>query len=427
MVNLTEFEQKMLTGQLGEFKQKALQFIVSYANVLGAKELCEISRATLFIGAQHYLEGFTTDDYNEIFSKFYLNSDQTIPIGQFDETCAVQTCVAACVTRNFATVHLRKEFFDKNNKFYAITREAGASEVHTCTPYFSGWIPLPGEHFVTTESSNVLLCNSVFGACGNADGIEAAVCSAICGRTPRWGLHIKEERYGNVVFTIQCPSATSFDWDVIGYTIGRFLPRAGKPVITGNFKRPDIKKLRQCFSSLATASNAEICHVVGITPEARTVDDALGGKKPAAYFAITQQDYDDTCRLVCDPGSGPVDFVSIGCPHLAIEEIRDIASYLRGKKVKQGVELWIWTTKSNQALADYNGFTKIIEESGAHLLDSTCPICMKHESHKHAKAMVLSGIKQAKGLRAQTAATVYCGETLTCIDAAIEGRWEAPA
>ena len=425
MVKLTAFEQKMLNGEMGEFKQKALQFIVKYAEVLGAAELCEISRATLFIGAQHYLEGFKTDDYNEIFSQFYLNSDKTIPIGKFAENCAVQTCVSACVTRDYESVHLSKEFFDKNKRFYAMTREAGASEVHTCTPYFSGWIPLPGEHYVTTESSNILMCNSVFGAYGNADGIEAAVCSAICGRTPLWGLHLKEERYGNVVFSIDCPSKTDFDWDIIGYTVGRFLPRAGKPVISGNFARPEIKKLRQCFSSLATSSNAEICHIVGITPEARTLEDALGGKEPVAAFTITQKDYDDTYNMVCNPGSGPVDFVSIGCPHLSIEEIRDFAQYLQGKKVKEGVELWFWTTKSNQALADYNGFTKTIEASGAKLFDSTCPIVMKEESHKHAKAMVLSGVKQAKGLRAQTSATIYCGEMLKCVDAAILGRWEA--
>lgn len=425
MVRLTEYEQKMLAGEMGEFKQKALQFIVNYAKVLGAEELCEISRATLFIGAQHYLDGFETDDYNEIFSKFYLNSDKTIEIGRFAEGCAVQTCVAACVTRDYDTVHLSKDYFDKNNRYYAITREAGVSEVHTCTPYFSGWIPVPGEHFVTTESSNVLMSNSLFGACGNADGIEAAVCSAICGRTPLWGLHVKEERHGNVVFNIKCPTETQFDWDVIGYTMGRFIPGEGKPIVSGSFARPDIKKLRQCFSSLATSSNAEICHIVGVTPEARSLEDALGGQEPLAVFDITQQDYDETVAMVCDPGGGPVDFVSVGCPHLAIDEIRDIAGYLKGKKVKQGVELWIWTTKSNQALADYNGYTKTIEESGGKLLDSTCPIVMKHESHKHAKAMVLNGIKMAKGLRAQTAATVYCGDVFRCIDAAIVGRWEA--
>ena len=136
---------------------------------------------------------------------------------------------------------------------------------------------------------------------------------------------------------------------------------------------------------------------MGVTPEARSLEDALGGKAPLVVVDITQREYDETVGMVCDPGSGPVDFVSIGCPHLAIDEIRDIAHYLKGKQVKPGVDLWIWTTKSNQALADYNGYTKTVEESGGKLLDSTCPIVMKHESHEHAKSMVLNGIKMAKG------------------------------
>ena len=32
-----------------------------------------------------------------------------------------------------------------------------------------------GEHFVSTESSNVVLSNSLFGGYGTSDGVEAAV------------------------------------------------------------------------------------------------------------------------------------------------------------------------------------------------------------------------------------------------------------
>lgn len=425
MIRLTEYEQKMLDGEMGEFKQKALQFIVKYAQVLDAKELCEINRATIFIGAQHYLDCFDTDNYDEIFSKFYLNSDKVIEIGEFDENCFSQTCISAGVTRDCNAVHQTKEFCERNNRFFNITKDAGVSIAHTCTPYYTGWVPLQGEHYVTTESSNVLISNSVFGAYGNSDGIEAAVCSAICGRSPLWGYHLKENRHGTVVFNIQCRSKTEFDWDVIGYMVGKFLPPHANPIISGNFEKPNIHKLRQCFASMATTSGAEICHIVGVTPEARTIEDALGGKEAIAYIDITEKDYADCLEMVCDAGSGPVDLVSVGCPHLALEEIQKIAIYLRNKKVKENVELWIWTSMGVRAMADYNGYTAIIETSGAKLLESSCPVVMKEECHKHAKSMVMNGLKQAHVMRAQTSAKIYCGDILTCIEAAIAGRWEA--
>lgn len=52
---------------------------------------------------------------------------------------------------------------------------------------------------------------------------------------------------------------------------------------------------------------------------------------------------------ICDAGSGPVDYVSIGCPHLALDELKTIADYLRGKKVHSGVELLIWTSYATKA------------------------------------------------------------------------------
>ncbi|MEL7563793.1 MAG: aconitase X catalytic domain-containing protein [Dehalobacterium sp.] len=424
MVKLTAYEQKMLNGEMGEFKQKALEFIVKYANVLGAEELCEVTRATLFIGAQHYLDVFETDDYEEIFSKFYLSSDKKIKFGNFSENCVCQTCAAACDLTDYETTHLSKEFFDKDRRFLEITKKAGVNIVNSCTPYYVGWLPLMGEHFVTTESSNTLMSNSFFGAYGNSDGIEAAVCSAICGRTPLWGNHIKENRYGTVVFNIQCKSDTVYDWDIIGYTVGRYLPFSEKPIISGDFKRPNINKLRQLFSALATTSAAEICHIVGITPEAHTLEMALGGKPPIKTINITDLEYKESEKMICDPGSGEVDYVNIGCPHLALDELRDVALYMEGKKVKDHVEFLIWTDYATKAMSDVNGYTKIIEDAGAHVLTGSCPVVMKEASHKHAKAMVMNGAKQAHAIKAQTKAKVYFGDIYQCIDAAISGRWE---
>ena len=52
MVKLTEYEQRMLDGEFGEFKQRAIKKIVEYANALGAEELCTVTKATLCFGYQ---------------------------------------------------------------------------------------------------------------------------------------------------------------------------------------------------------------------------------------------------------------------------------------------------------------------------------------------------------------------------------------
>lgn len=425
MVKLTDYEKRMLEGKMGEFKQVALRNIIKYAEALGAEELCEVTKATVYLGAHPYLDVVDSENYDEIFSKMLLCSDDKIEMDKFAEGCHCQTCVAPCDQYVYEPLNLTKDLFDKNNKFLEITKEAGVNITGSCTPYLGGWLPLRGEHFVTTESSNVLFCNSVLSACGNSDGLEAAAWSAICGRTPKWGNHIMENRKGTHIFNIECPSETATDWDVLGYTIGRKLPPHATPIINGNFKRPDVIKLKQCFASLATTSGAEMCHIVGITPEAVDLEMALGGKEPKGVITITNEDFKESLDMLCDKSDDEIQFITLGCPHYTLEEIRDAALYIKGKKVKEDILFMVWTDYSIKEMANVNGYTKIIEEAGGHVLTSGCPLVIGHKCHEGVTGMAMDGAKQAHYIRSETDATVYYGDMYKCIDAAVNGRWEA--
>ncbi|MCL1994068.1 MAG: aconitase X catalytic domain-containing protein [Spirochaetes bacterium] len=424
MVRLTEDEQRMLDGGNGKFKQKAMEFVVRYANVLGAEELCEVSRATLFIGAQRYLDCYSAgEDYRKIFSEFYLSSDEVLELGQIAENCDAQTCGAACDLEDFEKTRVSPGHHKKNASFLGETLKMGISIVDSCTPYYVGWVPLMGERFVSTESSNVTVSNTVFGAYGNADGVEAAVCAAITGRTPKWGMHLKENRFGTCLFSIDFEVDSLLEWDVLGFTLGRLLPKNEVPVLTGRLSRPDIHKLRQLCSSISVTSAAEICHIVGLTPEAQTLEMALGHKKPKYEINVTKAEFDKSFAMLCDEGRGAVDFVSIGCPHLSLWELKQIAKHLEGRKVSPSAELQIWTDYATKEMAAVNGYAKTIEASGAYLLTGSCPVLIK-ESHKNAFAMVMHGAKQAWSIRHQSKVPVYYGSIGQCIDAAVNGKWE---
>lgn len=425
-MKLTAFEQEMLDGVYGEFKQVAIEKIIGYGKALGAEELCEVSKATIYMGAHPFLDASKGETFDEIFSEMHMCSEKTIEVGEFSKTCFCQTCVAPCDMYEFEPLHLDKEFFDKNNEFLNITKENGVSIVGSCTPYLVGWIPLKGEHFVTTESSNVVMCNSVFGACGNSDGIEAATWSAICGRTPKWGNHILENRKGTAIYNVECPSASTLDWDIIGYTIGRMLPPHAIPVINGDFHMPNIIKLKECFAAMATTSGAEMCHIVGFTPEAPTLEIALGGKEPEHVFTITQEEYDKSMSMLCTAGSGRIDFVTLGCPHYTLEEIRDVANYIKGKKVADHVELNVWTDYAIKEMAVQNGYDKIIRDAGGIILTSGCPLVMGAKTFGHATGFASDGAKQAHYIRSELkeGTPVYYGDKYQCIDAAVAGSWE---
>lgn len=430
MVKLTEYEQKMLDGEMGPFKQRAIRKIVDYANALGAEELCEVTKATVYFGYHAYLDAAKSEDYDEIFSKMVLCSDQKYHLEKFCDTCFTQTCVSACDQFCYEPVNLSREVFEKNRRFLELTRDAGVSIAGSCTPYLSGWIPLRGEHFVSTESSNILFSNSVYGACANADGLEASAWSAICGRTPLWGNHILENRYATHVIDVQCRSESAVDWDLMGHALGRLLTDGNaRPVLTGKFHRPDVNKLKKFFSSLATTSGCEICHIAGCTAEAPTLEAALMNHQPAARMTLTQQDCDRSLAEVCDKGSADVQLVTLGCPHYTLEEIRDAAMLLKGRKVAGGVRLQIWTDMTMQHLAEVNGYAQIIRDAGAYLLNSSCPMVAARTAYDIVTTgFAADGAKQSHYVHSDLNGRnckVFYGGMAQCIEAAVRGRWEA--
>ena len=64
------------------------------------------------------------------------------------------------------------------------------------------------------------------------------------------------------------------------------------------------------------------------------------------------------------------DFVSLGCPHLTINEIARIAELLEGRRVTK--EFWITTARPTKQMADRMGYTRIIEAAGAKFAADTC-------------------------------------------------------
>ena len=83
MIKLSEYEQKMLNGEMGPFKQRAIKKIIDYAEALGAQELCKVTKATVYFGYHPYLDAIQSDDYNKIFSKMVLCSDEIYQLDDF--------------------------------------------------------------------------------------------------------------------------------------------------------------------------------------------------------------------------------------------------------------------------------------------------------------------------------------------------------
>ena len=239
-----------------------------------------------------------------------------------------------------------------------------------------------------------------------------------------WGKHLEENRAGTHLVHIDVPVPDLIEWDLLGSAVGHQLPTGSIPVIDGAFSGVIFQKPRQFFTTLAISSNCEMCHVAGYTPEARSVEDALHQNNPAGEFSVGGSGLDEAYERICCSGEGPVDFVSLGCPHFDIDQIKHAAYYLRGKHINPNVHFMLWTVYPIKKMADENGYTRIIEEAGGHIYTSSCPGSMGDVFLKKYSGFVFDSLKHAGSVQSMVDAPVYYKDTNRSIDAAVEGRWK---
>ena len=163
--------------------------------------------------------------------------------------------------------------------------------------------------------------------------------------------------------------------------------------------------------------------MVGITPEAPTLEAAFGGRKPRHVFqygaAERKQTYD---ALNGNGTSADVDYVMLGCPHAAMEQLEEAARLLDGRKLNANTAMWIFTSRAVKIRADAKGLTKAIQGSGALVMTDTCS-AIGQSIPKGTKVVALDSAKQAHYLPAIMGIEAWFGTTEDCINAALTGRW----
>ncbi|MCG8618526.1 MAG: aconitase X catalytic domain-containing protein, partial [Desulfobacterales bacterium] len=219
--------------------------------------------------------------------------------------------------------------------------------------------------------------------------------------------------------------ATLHDWDMLGYALGGMLPPHAVPVFTGEFPRPNTITLKTFFASLACAAGTEMCHIPGITPEAPDKNTAFQGKTGYPVIEVTPANIRAAFERINTGvrGSGSIDYITIGCPHLHVDELREISGFLEGKKIHPDVCLDIWTTGPMKYMAERCGYAAVIKNSGGNLLTGGCPSNRGYP--EGVKGVAMDATKQRQDTPAHfDGSRIFLGSRQACLEAAIRGRWE---
>jgi len=421
-MRLTDEEQRMLDGACGPLVRQAMAKTVAYGRIVQAESLCRVTMAHLFCGAHPYLDACPTRDFDEAYSEMAFVSPETLVFDRISPECRCQSDVFPISANDWPAMTSDRERVDLNESYLARFAALGVRMVGTCVPYLAGFVPLAGEHYVSSESHAVLLMNSLWSARGQADGLEAGFWAAVCGRTPYWGLHDPHHRLGTHHYLVETELSTVHDWDLFGHAAGHKIPPRAVPVFTG-FSRPDIHKLKAMAASMATTSGAEMAHFVGLTPEAPTLETALGPAAEKEPVIINQKDMEESRAQLSSGRRAELDYISLGCPHLTVHQLGEVAEKLAGRRISDRTVVHVWTAAPFKETADRVGYTKTIEAAGAKLLTNTCPLVCG-QLPPGAKVLAFDSAKQAHYMKSETGAEILYGSLDDCLKSAFSGRWE---
>ena len=399
-MQLTKQEQKMLEGAEGYAVQKSMEILVALGDIYGAKSLIKVGSVQVAGVSYHNLGDAGLEFLNELAKDGKVKVLTTLNPAGMD-------------LENWQQLGISPEFAEKQNLVIDAFKRMGILISCTCTPYLIGNLPLYGEHVAWSESSAVTFANSVIGAKTNREGGPSALAAAFVGKTPCYGLHLDENRVPDVHVQVNAELTKLSDWGALGYAIGK---KAENKIsyITG-IKTVDLDELKSFCASVVTYGAKPLFYMKGVTPGAELQT------QPKETVTIEQADIKNAYDNINDEVSD-IELVCVGCPHCSINEIAKVAELLKGKKVAEGTEFWVATSRTAKQLADKRGYTQVIEAAGAKF---ACDTCMAVAPLKgRFKSLATTSAKGCFYSR-QNDMKTKMGSIEECVQAAVTGKWNS--
>jgi predicted aconitase len=426
-MRLSPDEQAMLGGEQGAARQRAMELLVEYGDALGAETFVDTNNVHLLTSFHFCPEILDANldiyDMDAFISSSVLLSDTRIVV---DRVKAFTTSHNTTIDldhwdmQEATTGHDPANFRDLVVGVEAYLRRIGVAVTSTCCPYMAGNIPVLGEHCAWTESSAIAFANSVLGGRTNIEGDHSSFASALTGKTVDWGFHRDENRLASFIVHVEAQPQTVMDWDLLGYYSG-FAVGNQLPVFVNIRTRPNMFKLMNLASSVAVTGAVNMFHVVGITPEAHTLEQATGRCKPQGRMTYGLKERKQAYERANTATGEDVEIVAIGCPHFNLERLGVVARLLEGKKVADNVRLMIFTSSQMKFAAERSGWMDIYRSAGAHVITDSCPMHVRTDPSHIIALDSAKIVNQCAGQKGWS--NVWYGSTEDCIDAAVTGRW----
>lgn len=412
MVQLSEYDKRLLSGAEGKAKRLAMQMMVKAAEAMGAERLVDVSMA-------HVNSCFYSGKVGLDFAEFLLADGVKVAVPTKTNVGLVDLLHPELRPEKASTEEVQGA-----RRLMKIYEQLGCEVVWTCAPYQHKVRPKLGDQIVGSESNAVAFYNSVIGARTNKYGDFLDICAAITGRVPYAGLHRDECRKGEILFSLAGVPRKLLEQDIFYHVLGIVLGReAGSsvPVIEGLPAATSEDQLKAISAAGAASGAVALFHAVGITPEATSLSDAFHGQQPDRVVEVTPQMLIQARDALTTTAAGRVSAVCLGTPHFSFTEFERLTPLLSGRRVHADLGLYVSTSRYVLAQVREQGWLAQLEQAGVKIVVDTCTYFTPVVNGIKGRVMTNSG-KWAYYAPGILDVDVVFGSLEECVESAVSGE-----
>lgn len=404
-MDLSVRDREMLSGERGEAVQLAMKLLVAVGEAEDAPHLIDVIAGHIDACLFHGVAGLD-------FAERLVEGGGEVAVPTTLNVSSLDLIHPDLYRGDPETARLARRLMDA---YVAM----GCRPTWTCAPYQLSWRPSTGDQIAWGESNAIVFANSVLGARTNRYGDFLDICAALTGRAPYTGLHTDEGRLGDFVVELQLEDGLLDDevtYALIGHAVGK-MAGVDVPVIVGlDPDRVDEDRLKNLGAASASSGAVAMFHAVGVTPEAPTLEAATGGREvPTRLLGTTE--LEEARRQLSRP-SGRLGAVSVGTPHMSINEMRRLAELVGGRTTK--VPFYVNTSRDVYEVAREEGLAGVIEAAGIEVVTDTCTYITPIMGEIRGDLMTNSG-KLAYYAPANLGANVALASLADCVESAMTG------
>jgi predicted aconitase len=418
-------DREMLSGQQGAAAKLAMSILVRMADVYGAEEMMDIS--------QVHIDGVG------LLSEAGLEFAETLASLGGKVVVPTTLNMVPVDAQRWRELGVPEDIAAKAQRQVQAYVRMGCIPTCTCAPYQGYLTPRFGQQIAWAESNAIVYANSVLGARTNRYGDYIDICAALTGRVPKYGLHLKENRKGQLLLRLAGIDSAILHQDafypVLGYFVGK-ISGDKIPVIEGLPADTTTDQLKALGAASASSGSVGLFHAVGVTPEAHDLDEAFQGGVPERTIDVHLCDLMEAqSALYMAQDGAHLDAVVLGCPHFSFLELQQLAQIIGaqgGRGIASGVCFMVLTEQLAHSLAQRSGLLAVLTGFGATVVLDTCVFHSPILPATTKVVMTNSG-KHAYYAPGELGVQVAFGSIADCVRSAIQGivvredtKWTKP-